>query len=145
MCLSCTSTSHAHSNVVMHIAMQLTHKCTIVTGCLPLCTHIRPPSQAFADHIVLLAIILIPMTMSQTLLDTVSSSTITKCVPESETGTALGLNMATRSIIGILAPTTGGYMYSWFGYPSFGLLGFIFNGVMAVYMSIFGGIPLQYN
>jgi len=87
-------------------------------------------------------IILIPMTMSQTLLDTVSSSTITKCVPDSETGTALGLNMATRSIIGILAPTTGGYMYSWFGYSSFGLLGFIFNGVMAVYMSIFGGIPL---
>ena len=99
-------------------------------------------TQTLANHIVLLALTLVPMIIATTLLNTITSSTITKCVPDSATGTALGLNMATQSIIGIIAPTTGGYMYSWFGYPSFGLLGFIFNGVMAIYMIIFGGIPL---
>ena len=105
-------------------------------------THTHTHTQAFANHVVLLALTLIPMTVATTLLNTITSSTITKCVPDSATGTALGLNMATNSIIGVVAPTTGGYMYSWFGYPSFGLLGFLLNGVMAVYMTIFGGIPL---
>ena len=74
------------------------------------------------------------MVMSGALLNTIASSTITKKVSEADTGTSLGLSMATHSIIRTVAPTIGGYMYSTIGYASFGLLGFFLNGVMALYL-----------
>lgn len=79
------------------------------------------------------------MVMSGALLNTIASSTITKKVPETATGTSLGLNMATHSIIRTVSPTLGGYMYSWIGYPSFGLLGFFMNGAIALYLAVLGG------
>ena len=77
---------------------------------------------------------MIPMVMAGALLNTIASSTITKSVSEAETGTSLGLSMATHSIIRTVSPTIGGYMYSLAGYPSFGILGFFFNGAMALYL-----------
>lgn len=82
---------------------------------------------------------MIPMVMSGALLNTISSSTITKSVPENATGTSLGLSMATHSIIRTVSPTLGGYMYSSIGYPSFGLLGFIMNGSVTLYLALMGG------
>lgn len=74
------------------------------------------------------------MIMAGALLNTIANSAITKRVPESATGTSLGLSMATHSIIRTVSPTLGGYMYSALGYPSFGLLGFIINGALAIYL-----------
>ncbi len=87
----------------------------------------------------MLCVVMIPMVMSGALLNTIASSTITKSVPETATGTSLGLSMATHSIIRTVSPTLGGYMYSLIGYPSFGLLGFIMNGSVALYLALMGG------
>ena len=85
---------------------------------------------------------MVPMVMSGALLNTIANSAITKNVPETATGTSLGLSMATHSIIRAVSPTVGGYMYSWIGYPSFGLLGFVLNGALAVYLLLIGGDKL---
>ena len=88
--------------------------------------------QAGVSNIWLLVLVSIPMVMSGSLLNTISNSVLTKQVPETATGTSLGLSMATRSLIRTFSPTLGGFMYSWFGYASFGMLGFIMNGPMAI-------------
>lgn len=72
------------------------------------------------------------MVMSGSLLNTISNSVLTKQVPDTATGTSLGLSMATHSLIRTVSPTLGGFLYSWFGYASFGMLGFIMNGAMAI-------------
>ena len=81
---------------------------------------------------------MIPMVMSGALLNTIANSAITKNVPDTATGTSLGLSMATHSIIRAVSPTLGGYMYSLVGYASFGLLGFVLNGALALYLLLIG-------
>ena len=92
--------------------------------------------QSFASSLMLLCVVMVPMVMSGALLNTIASSTITKRVSESDTGTSLGLSMATHSMIRAVAPTLGGYMYSILGYASFGLLGFVLNGAMAIFLIV---------
>lgn len=87
---------------------------------------------SLADSLWFLAVVLVPMVMAGSILSTIASSAITKSVPETATGTALGLNMAIHSLIRTVAPTVGGYMYTWFGFASFGLLGFAMNGALAI-------------
>ena len=72
------------------------------------------------------------MVMAGSVLNTITSSAVTKSVPETATGTALGLSMAIHSLIRTVAPTVGGYMYTLFGFASFGLLGFVMNGALAI-------------
>lgn len=74
------------------------------------------------------------MIASGSVLNLIASSSITKCVPDTATGTSLGLNMATHSLIRSMTPTFGGYLYSIFGYPSFGLLGFLMNGTLMLFI-----------
>ena len=88
------------------------------------------------DDFKFLLVIFIPMIASGSLLNLVASSSITKCVPDTATGTSLGLNMATHSLIRSMTPTLGGYMYAIFGYPSFGLLGFLMNGTVFVFIML---------
>lgn len=90
--------------------------------------------QSFANSLNLLCLVMVPMVMSGALLNTIASSTITKKVSESDTGTSLGLSMATHSMIRAVSPTMGGYMYSLLGYASFGLLGFFLNGGMSLFL-----------
>jgi OCT family organic cation transporter-like MFS transporter 18 len=71
------------------------------------------------------------MAMSGNLMNTVASSALTKSVPDQDTGTIIGLNMATNSLIRTISPTVGSYLYMWFDYYSFGMLGFILNGAVA--------------
>lgn len=99
--------------------------------------------QSFATTIPLLCVIMIPMVMSGALLNTIANSAITKNVPDTATGTSLGLSMATHSIIRAVSPTLGGYMYSLVGYASFGLLGFVLNGALALYLLFIGGDKLM--
>ena len=62
-------------------------------------------------------------------------------VPETATGTSLGLNMATHSLIRTVSPTLGGYIYYWVGYPGFGALGFVMGSAMSAVLLVRGGIP----
>ncbi|XP_035660071.1 solute carrier family 22 member 18-like [Branchiostoma floridae] len=76
----------------------------------------------------------IPLTIGGTIMNTVISSTLTKVVPPDSTGTMLGLSMASNSIIRTMSPTVGGLMLGYAGYPSFGVLGFVVNTLLSVYM-----------
>ena len=88
-----------------------------------------------------LCLILVPMIMGGAFLNTLTSSVITKVVPETATGTGLGLHMATHSLIRTVSPTLGGYLYSWLGYPAFGALGFTMSSLMAGVLLARGEIP----
>lgn len=81
------------------------------------------------------------MIMAGALLNTITSSVITKAVPDSATGTSLGLSMATHSLIRTVSPTLGGYLYQWLGYPGFGMLGFVTGAIMTGAVLGKGGIP----
>ncbi|XP_078664646.1 solute carrier family 22 member 18-like [Branchiostoma floridae x Branchiostoma belcheri] len=76
----------------------------------------------------------VPLTIGGTIMNTVISSTLTKVVPPDSTGTMLGLSMASNSIIRTMSPTVGGLMLGYAGYPSFGILGFVVNTLLSVYM-----------
>ena len=85
--------------------------------------------QIFADNLTFLVMLMPPMIAAGALLNVITNSAITKVVPEEATGTALGLNMASNSVIRTFSPSLGGYLYAWLGYPCFGLLGFVMNGL----------------
>lgn len=97
--------------------------------------------QTVTSTLLQLCLVLIPMTMGGALLNTLTSSTVTKVVPETATGTSLGLSMATHSLIRSVSPTLGGYLYHLFGYPGFGVLGFVTSAIMAGVLLVKGGIP----
>ena len=91
--------------------------------------------------LIQLCLVLIPMIMGGALLNTLTSSIITKAVPDTATGTSLGLSMATHSLIRSVSPTLGGYIYHWLGYAGFGALGFVTSAIMAGVLLGKGGIP----
>ena len=98
----------------------------------------------FADTLGYLVMLMPPMIAAGALLNVITNSAITKVVPEGDTGTALGLNMASNSVIRTFAPSLGGYLYAWIGYPCFGLLGFIMNGLTtAAVLTVLSNIQLQ--
>ena len=103
-----------------------------------------PFLQMFADNLTFLVMLMPPMIAAGAVLNVITNSAITKVVPEGDTGTALGLNMASHSVIRTFAPTLGGYLYAWLGYPCFGLLGFIMNGFTTVaVLTVLSNIQLQ--
>ena len=49
-------------------------------------------------------------------------------------GAMLGMNMAMHSLVRSVAPTTGGYMLQYFGFPSFGYLGAAMSALVTCYL-----------
>lgn len=81
-------------------------------------------------------IVIIPMVVGGTTLNVITTSAITKSVLVQDTGAVLGLSMATNSLIRTVSPTLGSIMYKHYGWPSFGLLGFVVNTIVAAYLFI---------
>jgi len=86
---------------------------------LVLCYYLLSLLSSLQDFMLLQ----IPMVCSLSLINSILQSSLTKAVPQSQTGTMLGLNMAVHSTIRTVAPTIGGVMMSNLGYPSIGYLG----------------------
>lgn len=76
------------------------------------------------------------MVVGGTTLNVITTSAITKSVLVHDTGAVLGLSMATNSLIRTVSPTLGSIMYKHYGWPSFGLLGFVVNTIVAAYLFI---------
>merc|ERR1712117_287973 len=72
----------------------------------------------------------IPLVCSLSLVNSILSSTVTKVVPSSSTGTMLGLNMAVNSVIRSVSPSVGALMMSSYGYSSIGYLGVVCNTIV---------------
>ena len=58
----------------------------------------------------------IPLVATDALFSSVSTSMLTKIVPESSTGLALGLNYIGIGLVGMITPLIGGYLYTYLGY-----------------------------
>lgn len=95
---------------------------------------------SISDTLMFLCLIMVPMVMSGSLINVIISSAITKIVPTSTTGTSLGLSMATHSLIRTASPSLGGYMYTVFGYSSFGVFGALVSAGLAIHMVISGAV-----
>ena len=67
---------------------------------------------------------------------TVVTSILTKLVEKGETGTVIGLDHATRSLSSVVAPTIGGYLFSYFGYSSLGIFSATVVGVSFVFWEL---------
>jgi len=78
---------------------------------------------SFVSSLYELLVLMVPMTLASTSMYTVVTSILTKSVARSETGTVIGLDHATRSLSSVVAPTLGGYMFLYLGYPALGLFG----------------------
>jgi len=81
---------------------------------------------------------LVPMISGGAVMQVIVTSVITKTVPQKDTGAALGLSMATHSLIRSLAPTIGGVLYSWYGLTVFGIIGLTMNGLLSLYLFLYG-------
>lgn len=81
---------------------------------------------------------LIPLVTGGAILQVIITSTITKMVPAHDTGAAIGLSMATHSLIRSLSPTIGGYLFSYFGFVVFGVTGVLINAPLAIFLMVYG-------
>lgn len=79
---------------------------------------------------------LLPMIVAGALFSTVLNGMLTKSVAPHDTGTMLGISMAVNSMIRIVGPTLGGIMLGKFGFPSFGIIGLLFNVPLLLYVNI---------
>jgi len=80
----------------------------------------------------------IPLVCSLSLINSILSSSMTKVVPTSSTGTMLGLNMAVNSVIRSFSPSIGALMMSNYGYSSIGYLGVVCNSLVLIMLKLFG-------
>ncbi|XP_057294802.1 solute carrier family 22 member 18-like [Hydractinia symbiolongicarpus] len=96
-----------------------------------------------SQSIVLFCVVAIPLTIGGSLLHIIITSLITKIVPKDKTGSALGLTMCTHAIIRTFSPTIGGFLFQHIGFYSFGLLGYVINLSLVVYLIFYGRIDFE--
>ncbi|XP_033727071.1 solute carrier family 22 member 18-like [Pecten maximus] len=80
---------------------------------------------SFVTDVQQLCIVIAPLVMGLASSNIVISSALTRTVSELDTGAMLGLNMAVNSFIRSLSPTVGGILLKYYGFASFGYLGFV--------------------
>jgi len=79
-------------------------------------------------------LVTLPMVMSGAVYTTATQTLLTKHVASTDTGSMLGFSMAVNSLIRSISPFIGGYMFQNMGFSSFGCLGFLFNGLLSLYL-----------
>jgi predicted MFS family arabinose efflux permease len=76
---------------------------------------------AMINTFELLVLITIPITISSTLLYTISSSLMSISATSENIGTAISISHSSRSLIGIISPLIGGYIFQNYDYFYLGL------------------------
>ncbi|KAM4602366.1 solute carrier family 22 member 18 [Polymixia lowei] len=99
-------------------------------------------AQAAMHNVLQFCFIVIPMMFSLSVFNVITDSMLTKSVPSSDTGTMLGLCASVQSLLRTVGPTIGGFLYENYGVPSFGLIQFVVNVVVFVYL-LQGGFKNQ--
>ncbi|XP_074656261.1 solute carrier family 22 member 18-like [Tubulanus polymorphus] len=89
---------------------------------------------SFVTDVWQLCLVLAPLVFGMTLAVVVIGSSLTKSVPETDTGAILGMNMAVNSLVRTFAPTMGGYMLQLYGYPSIGYLGAFTSSLVTIFL-----------
>ncbi|CAK9115553.1 Solute carrier family 22 member 18 (Beckwith-Wiedemann syndrome chromosomal region 1 candidate gene A protein) (Efflux transporter-like protein) (Imprinted multi-membrane-spanning polyspecific transporter-related protein 1) (Organic cation transporter-like protein 2) (ORCTL-2) (Solute carrier family 22 member 1-like) (Tumor-suppressing STF cDNA 5 protein) (Tumor-suppressing subchromosomal transferable fragment candidate gene 5 protein) (p45-Beckwith-Wiedemann region 1 A) (p45-BWR1A) [Durusdinium trenchii] len=81
-----------------------------------------------------LLVITVPATVASTLLYTLSSSLMSLAVDKDNTGTAISISHGARSVVGIISPIVGGFVYDsrgWQGTAHFAAASALFTLVLA--------------
>uniref|UniRef100_A0A1A8D3K2 Organic cation transporter-like protein 2 n=1 Tax=Nothobranchius kadleci TaxID=1051664 RepID=A0A1A8D3K2_NOTKA len=91
-------------------------------------------AQAYMQTVFQLCVTVTPMIFSLSLLNVITDSMLTKSVPSSDTGTMLGLCASVQSLIRTIGPTIGGFLYVNYGLSSIGLIKFLVNAAVCVYL-----------
>ncbi|XP_071950315.1 solute carrier family 22 member 18-like [Antedon mediterranea] len=72
-----------------------------------------------------LIVVLVLITCGNGVIGTVLTSSLTKTVSVTDTGTMLGLGHASQSLVSTMSPTAGAYLLERFGLTSFGIVGVV--------------------
>jgi len=91
-----------------------------------------------AQNIYVFCLTCIPLTVGGSLIHIVITSIITKVVDKDQTGSALGVTLCTHSSIRSIAPTIGGFLFQHVGFYTFGVVGYVVNVLITIYLLFFG-------
>ncbi|XP_028257627.1 solute carrier family 22 member 18 isoform X2 [Parambassis ranga] len=91
-------------------------------------------AQANMQNVFQFCLIVVPMVFSLSVFNVITDSILTKSVPSSDTGTMLGLCASVQSLLRTVGPTAGGFLYVNYGISSIGLIQFIVNIAVFVYL-----------
>ncbi|KAM9765787.1 solute carrier family 22 member 18 [Menidia menidia] len=92
-------------------------------------------AQAYMQNVFQFCITVTPWVFSLSVFNVITDTMLTKSVPSSDTGTMLGLCASVQSLVRTIGPTIGGFLYMSYGISSIGLIQFIVNIVVFVYMA----------
>ncbi|XP_068171281.1 solute carrier family 22 member 18 [Antennarius striatus] len=91
-------------------------------------------AQALMLTVFHFCLIVVPLMFSLSTFNVITNSMLTNSVPPSDTGTMLGLCASVQSLTRTLGPTAGGFLYLNYGVSSIGLIQFVVNAVVFVYL-----------
>lgn len=91
-----------------------------------------------AQSIYVFCLTCIPLTVGGSLIHIVVTSIITKVVDQQQTGSALGVTLCTHSTIRSIAPSIGGFLFQNVGFYTFGVVGYVINLIVTVYLLFLG-------
>ncbi|XP_023262062.1 solute carrier family 22 member 18 [Seriola lalandi dorsalis] len=91
-------------------------------------------AQAYMQNVFHFCLTVIPMMFSLSVFNVITDSMLTKSVPSSDTGTMLGLCSSVQSLLRTVGPTAGGFLYVNYGVSSLGLIQFVVNIAVFVYL-----------
>ncbi|XP_071804683.1 solute carrier family 22 member 18-like [Asterias amurensis] len=85
---------------------------------------------ALAQDILHLMVVMLPLTIGNSVISVILSTVMTKIVTATDTGTMLGLGYAGGSLVNTFAPTIGGALLAACGFYSFGIVGVVVNCIL---------------
>lgn len=80
-----------------------------------------------ADNIFFFCFLLFPLSIGAITSHIVLLAAITKVVPITDTGSALGLTLALHAVVRSIAPSLGGLLFTSIGWPIFGAVGYVMH------------------
>ncbi|XP_029000268.1 solute carrier family 22 member 18 [Betta splendens] len=91
-------------------------------------------AQAYMQNVFQFCLIVLPMMFSLSVFNVITDSILTKSVPSSDTGTMLGLCSSVQALLRTVGPTIGGFLYVNYGVSSIGLIQFLVNVTVFLYL-----------
>ena len=93
-----------------------------------------------AHNIFIFCIVLVLLAIGGFLLLTIFTALITKVSKKNRIGSVLGVTHCAHALIRVISPTTGGFLFENVGFFSFGLLGYIMNSILLIYVAFYGTV-----
>ncbi|XP_060924330.1 solute carrier family 22 member 18 [Limanda limanda] len=97
-------------------------------------------AQIYIETVFQFCLNVVPMMFSLSVFGVITSTMLTNSVPASDTGTMLGLCASVQNLLRTVGPTAGGFLYVNYGISAMGLIQFVVNSGVLVFL-IHRGIP----